>query len=142
MKTSTPPKFNMEPENDGFQEELPFLGTSFQVNHVKFQGCKDIFFVASGDINITGDVFRTEALIRETLAAKGGGVKNPEIRPVYGEVCLYMAENSGFSPQIIIGFSIINHPFWGSTILGNSRVIQIFIPWKAMIIDMMESGRQ
>ena len=21
---STPPKFNMEPENDGFQEELPF----------------------------------------------------------------------------------------------------------------------
>ena len=28
---NTPPKFNMEPENDGFQEELPFLGTSFQV---------------------------------------------------------------------------------------------------------------
>ena len=27
----TPPKFNMEPENDGFQEELRFLGTSFQV---------------------------------------------------------------------------------------------------------------
>ena len=27
----TLPKFNMEPENDGFQEELPFLGTSFQV---------------------------------------------------------------------------------------------------------------
>ena len=27
----TPAKFNMEPENDGFQEELPFLGTSSQV---------------------------------------------------------------------------------------------------------------
>ena len=27
----TPSIFNMEPENDGFQEELPFLGTSFQV---------------------------------------------------------------------------------------------------------------
>ena len=27
----TPRKTNMEPENDGFQEELPFLGTSFQV---------------------------------------------------------------------------------------------------------------
>ena len=25
------PTFNMEPENDGFQEELPFLRTSFQV---------------------------------------------------------------------------------------------------------------
>ena len=27
----TPLKFNMESENDGLQEELPFLGTSFQV---------------------------------------------------------------------------------------------------------------
>ena len=25
------PKFNMEPENDGFQKESPFPGTSFQV---------------------------------------------------------------------------------------------------------------
>ena len=28
---NTPPKFNMEPENDGFQKESPFPGTSFQV---------------------------------------------------------------------------------------------------------------
>ena len=35
-----PPKsFNMAPENDGFQEELPFLGTSFSAFHVKFRGC-------------------------------------------------------------------------------------------------------
>ena len=34
----TPPKFNMEPENDGFQEELPFLGTSFQVPCEKVEG--------------------------------------------------------------------------------------------------------
>ena len=27
----TPAKFNMEPENDGFQIESPFPGTSFQV---------------------------------------------------------------------------------------------------------------
>ena len=27
----TPPKFDMEPENDGFQKESPFPGTSFQV---------------------------------------------------------------------------------------------------------------
>ena len=27
----TPPKYNMEPENDGFQKESPFPGTSFQV---------------------------------------------------------------------------------------------------------------
>ena len=36
--SNTPPKFNMEPENDGFQKESPFPGTSFQF-HVKFQGC-------------------------------------------------------------------------------------------------------
>ena len=27
----TPVKFNMEPENDGFQKESPYPGTSFQV---------------------------------------------------------------------------------------------------------------
>ena len=27
----TPPKFNVEPENDSFQEEIPFPSTSFQV---------------------------------------------------------------------------------------------------------------
>ena len=29
--SNTPQKFNMEPENDGFQKESPFPGTSFQV---------------------------------------------------------------------------------------------------------------
>ena len=28
---STPPKFNMEPENNGFQMDFPFPGTYFQV---------------------------------------------------------------------------------------------------------------
>ena len=28
---NTPPKFNMEPENDGFQKEAPFAGFDFQV---------------------------------------------------------------------------------------------------------------
>ena len=26
----TPPKFNMEPENNGFQKDFPFPGTCFQ----------------------------------------------------------------------------------------------------------------
>ena len=39
-----------------------------------------------------------------------------------------VSENSGFSPQIIhfnkvFGFSIINHPFWGTTIFGNTQMI-------------------
>ena len=36
-----------------------------------------------------------------------------------------VSENSGFSPQIIhglIGFSTINHPFWDTTIFGNTHV--------------------
>ena len=28
---NTPPKFNMEPENNGFQKDFPFPGTYFQV---------------------------------------------------------------------------------------------------------------
>ena len=40
LKSSpTPPKFNMEPENDGFQKESPFPVVDFQVNHVKLPGC-------------------------------------------------------------------------------------------------------
>ena len=34
----TPPKFNMEPEDHGFQKEFPFPGTFFRF-HVKFWGC-------------------------------------------------------------------------------------------------------
>ena len=30
-KNDTPPKFNMEPENDGFNKESPFPGVDFQV---------------------------------------------------------------------------------------------------------------
>ncbi len=36
-----------------------------------------------------------------------------------------VSKNRGVSPQIIhlfIGFSIINHPFWGTTIFGNTHM--------------------
>ena len=35
-----------------------------------------------------------------------------------------VSKNSGFSPKssILIGFSIINHPFWGTTIFGNTYI--------------------
>ena len=36
------------------------------------------------------------------------------------------SENSGTpKSSILIGFSIINHPFWGTTILGNPHIICI-----------------
>ena len=36
-----------------------------------------------------------------------------------------VSENSGFSPKssILIGLSIINHPFWGTIILGNMHIL-------------------
>ena len=36
-----------------------------------------------------------------------------------------VSENSGFSPKssILIGFSIVNHPFWGTTIFGNTYMV-------------------
>ena len=36
-----------------------------------------------------------------------------------------VSENSGFSPKssILIGFSIINHPFWGTPIFGKHPYI-------------------
>ncbi len=38
-----------------------------------------------------------------------------------------VSKNRGVSPQIIhlfIGFSIINHPFWGTPIFGNTQIIK------------------
>ena len=36
-----------------------------------------------------------------------------------------VSENGGFSPKssIFIGFSIINHPFWGTLIFGNTPLV-------------------
>ena len=47
-----------------------------------------------------------------------------------GDINLYMmdvSENSGFPPKssILIWFSIINHPFWGIPILGNTHIYTI-----------------
>jgi len=43
-----------------------------------------------------------------------------------------VSENSGFSHQIIhqeIGFSILNHPFWGTPIFGNTQM-KVHFEWK------------
>ena len=56
-----------------------------------------------------------------------------------------VSENSGFYPQIIhllIGFSIIDHPFWGTTIFGNTHIPNILralllYPISALISNLM-----
>ena len=39
-----------------------------------------------------------------------------------------VSKNRGGPPKssILIGFSIINHPFWGTTIFGNTHTVYIF----------------
>jgi len=42
---------------------------------------------------------------------------------------LYMAvSETGDTPKssILIGFSIVNHPFWGITIFGNTHMVMMF----------------
>ena len=40
------------------------------------------------------------------------------------DIYLVLSENSGTpKSSILVGFSIINHPFWGTTIFGNTYLI-------------------
>ena len=57
-------------------------------------------------------VIRTAAVSSSPSEARKGGV--------YMDVSL----NGGFSPKssILIGCSIINHPFWGTIIFGNTHI--------------------
>ena len=44
-------------------------------------------------------------------------------------ICLGVSKNSGTpKSSILIGFSIINHPFWGTPILGNTHLAFCFNP--------------
>ena len=39
-----------------------------------------------------------------------------------------VSENSGTpKSSILIGFSIINHPFWGTLIFGNTHIVDEFV---------------
>ena len=57
------------------------------------------------------------------------GAKKPTNQQVILAVCIKywhmdVSENSGTpKSSILIGFSIINHPFWGTTIFGNTYMV-------------------
>ena len=36
-----------------------------------------------------------------------------------------MAVSKNMGSPILIGFSLINHPFWGTTIFGNTQMITV-----------------
>ena len=58
------------------------------------------------------------------MALKNGvGKNNITVR------CMDVSENSGApKSSILIEFSIINHPFWGTNIFGNTRIRPSNIP--------------
>ena len=54
-----------------------------------------------------------------------------KMMPKDSRINMSVSENRVFSPQIIhglVGFSIVNHPFWGTPIFGN---IQIYLTLKS-----------
>ena len=60
---------------------------------------------------------------------KGGGISIPKPKRLrYG---MGVSKNNGIpKSSILMGFSIINHPFWGTTIFGNTRIFTyIYIPY-------------
>ena len=51
---------------------------------------------------------------------------NPSFWRVTSHLDLDVSENSGTpKSSILIGFSIINHPFWGTPILGNTHLPEL-----------------
>ena len=45
-----------------------------------------------------------------------------------GYVYIGVSKNRGTpKSSILIGFSIINHPFWGTSIFGNTHILYIYI---------------
>ena len=57
-----------------------------------------------------------------------------------------VSENGGTpKSSILIGFSIINHPFWGTTIFGNTHIHILSSTWeqeKVLIYLKALSGAQ
>ena len=42
--------------------------------------------------------------------------------------------------SILIGFSIINHPFWGTTIFGNTHITKVMILFEARVLILREKS--
>ena len=55
------------------------------------------------------------------MPQKSQGLEGPDISNHHMDV----SENNGGTPKssILIGLSIINHPFWGTTIFGNIHLV-------------------
>ena len=54
-----------------------------------------------------------------------------------------VSENSGTpKSSILIGFSIINHPFWGTTIFGNTHIggMMVTCIWQWRFQQLMKNS--
>ena len=79
------------------------------------------------------DVAKNHSALKLGCLISASSSSEPGESPVNrscGSFCVLMSEmvvseNSGIpKSSILIGFSIINHPFWGSSIFGNTFMVR------------------
>ena len=90
--------------------------------------CRDAFSCDFRQVN-GGDFQGSELLTVNYLEPK---------RPLFWMGSRYMgvSENNGTPiSSILIGFSIINHPFWGTPIFGNTHIMKIEIDIRGERLD-------
>ena len=52
-----------------------------------------------------------------------------------------VSKNNGTpKSSILIGFSIINHPFWGTIIFGNTHVVPVKYRWFFSPLTVFDGG--
>ena len=66
----------------------------------------------------------------------GMGLINPIVSKKPPKINMDVSKNSGTpKSSILIGFSIINHPFWGTTIFGNTQIEpEVMMVWKMILL--------
>ena len=121
----TPPKLTWIPQNHGLENVTPFKYGNFWLNFWVYV----IMLTSTVLISALASWERVVVIIPWYNPPKKRYPKQPTSSPFFHFSNMGVSVNGGFSRQIIhliIGFSIINHPFWGTTIFGNTHMLLLF----------------
>ena len=126
----TPPKFTIEPEKWWFPKGISFSRDFFSGSMLNFWGVSQkhgYHLLTSITVN-TSSNFHWSILQSFACLPKSTWTSYPNFAPQHVDV----SQNRGTpKSSILIGFSTINHPFWGTTIFGNTHVFTVFKNKKA-----------
>ena len=88
-----------------------------------------VIFVDNRDFLVNKNHWQAAKLLNQMAKDMPGGNQQKHMHLRLGEHIEFekeidVSKNIGFSPKssILIGFSIINHPFWGTPIFGNTQI--------------------